>query len=114
MTQKIRQGCKLNLSREKKKKYKKIKRVQQEREKIQYLRNDHELESNKNINRAKETYSSIELVHFCSNDAFSDDWRTFSNKKNIEQPLGVFMFWYFIIKIILFKVFNCKCCAIIT
>lgn len=110
MTKKIRQGCKFNLSQQKKKKYKKIKRAQQEREKIQYLRNDHELESNKNINRAKETYSSIELVHFCSNDAFCDDWRKFSNEKNIEQPLGMFMFWYFIIKIIcdLLNIIGCE------
>lgn len=57
---------------------------------------DLEKELNKNITHVGKTYSSIELVHFCVNNAYDDLW----TKNCIQYSIGVIVFWYFVAKII--------------
>lgn len=59
---------------------------------LRQLNYDKEHERNKKIIRVGNTYPSIELVHFCTNESYRDKWRTFG----IHQPLGKVMFWKYI------------------
>lgn len=57
---------------------------------------DLEKEFNDSITRVGQTFSAIELVHFCANDAAEDLWKSM----NSPQPLGAVVFWGFIVPII--------------
>lgn len=54
---------------------------------------DLEKELNKNVTHVGKTYSSIELVHFCSNHACSNIWESY----NLPHSIGVVVFWHFIV-----------------
>ncbi len=54
---------------------------------------DLEKELNKNIRHVGKTYSSIEIVHFCSNNAFDELWENYG----LPHSVGVIVFWYFIV-----------------
>lgn len=57
---------------------------------------DLEKEFNESITRVGQTFSAIELVHFCANDAAEDLWKSM----NSPQPLGAVVFWGFVVPII--------------
>ena len=57
---------------------------------------DLEKEFNESITRVGQTFSAIELVHFCANDAVEHIW---SDMKQ-PQSLGTVVFWYFIVPIV--------------
>lgn len=63
------------------------------RKKKDKLFEDLEKELNKNITHVGKTYSSIEIVHFCSNNACDDLWE----KYGLPHSIGVIVFWYFIV-----------------
>ena len=50
-------------------------------------------EKNRGIVRVVETFSAVELAHFCTNDNAQREWKSFS----IKHPLGEVMFWNFIV-----------------
>lgn len=50
-------------------------------------------ELNKNDTHVGKTYSGIELVHFCANNACDDLWESFG----LPHSIGVVMFWIFIV-----------------
>ena len=54
---------------------------------------DLEKELNKNVTHVGKTYSSIELVHFCTNNACDKIWEDF----NLPHSIGVIIFWHFIV-----------------
>ena len=54
---------------------------------------DLEKELNKNVTHVGKTYSSIEIVHFCSNNACDGLW----DKYGLPHSIGVIVFWYFIV-----------------
>lgn len=54
---------------------------------------DLEKELNKNVTHVGKTYSGIELVHFCANNACDDLWESFG----LPHSIGVVMFWIFIV-----------------
>ena len=54
---------------------------------------DLEKELNKNVTHVGKTYSSIEIVHFCSNNACDDLWE----KYGLPHSIGVIVFWHFIV-----------------
>lgn len=58
---------------------------------------DLEEELSKSIIHVGKTYSSIELVHFCSNNEYDDLWASYK----MPHSIGVVVFWYFIVKKIL-------------
>ena len=58
---------------------------------------DLEKELSKNITHVGKTFSSIELVHFCANNAYDDLWASYC----MPHPIGVVVFWYFIANIII-------------
>lgn len=49
------------------------------------------------MKRVGKTFAGIEIVHFCTNDLHREIW----NKFNIDQKLGVVVFWMFIVPKIL-------------
>lgn len=57
---------------------------------------DLEQEFNESITRVGQTFSAVELVHFCANDATDELWASM----NCPQPLGTVVFWNFIVPII--------------
>lgn len=54
---------------------------------------DLERELSKNVTHVGKTYSGIELVHFCANNAFDDLW----DRYEMPYSIGVVVFWYFIV-----------------
>ncbi len=56
-------------------------------------------EKNKNIKKVSNTYSAIELVHFCSNDNFKGEWEKIKNSYNIvdKNTMGKIFFWYYMV-----------------
>ena len=50
-------------------------------------------EKNRGIVRVVETFSAVELAHFCTNDNAQREWKSFS----IKHTLGEVMFWNFIV-----------------
>ncbi|MDE6337571.1 MAG: hypothetical protein K2L34_13480 [Muribaculaceae bacterium] len=54
---------------------------------------DLEKELNKNVTHVGKTYSGIELVHFCANNACDNLWESFG----LPHSIGVVMFWIFIV-----------------
>lgn len=71
-------------------------KVEYKRYKKETLAQEKTVERNKHIVRVNNTYSGIELVHFCANDNTKDSWK----KHNIQHPLGEVVFWKFIFPII--------------
>ena len=57
---------------------------------------DLEQEFNESITRVGQTFSAIELVHFCANDGAEDLWSSMA----CPQPLGTVVFWHFIVPLI--------------
>lgn len=51
-------------------------------------------ELNDNITHVGKTYSAVELVHFCANDAYRDWW----NQYNLPYTLGEIVYWQYIAK----------------
>lgn len=53
-------------------------------------------EKNKNIKKVSNTYSAIELVHFCSNDNFKGEWKNIKKDYDIidKNTMGKIFFWY--------------------
>lgn len=67
------------------------------REMVEHLFHNGELDIEK-LFRGKQhqvgkTYSGIELVHFCINDGFREEW----NKYDMPQPFGSVVFWHFVV-----------------
>lgn len=58
---------------------------------------DLELELNKDITHVGKTYSAVELVHFCANDAVCNWW----DHLQLPCSLGTLVFWHFIVPIVL-------------
>ena len=58
---------------------------------------DLEKEFNESITRVGQTFSAVELVHFCANDQTEDLWASM----NCPQSLGTVVFWHFIANIIM-------------
>lgn len=58
---------------------------------------DLEQELNKNITHVGKTYSGVELVHFCSNSAVDDLWKS----TGLPNGLGAVVFWQFVVPIVL-------------
>lgn len=58
---------------------------------------DLEKELNKNVTHVGKTYSSIEIVHFCSNNACDNIWEKYA----LPHSIGVVVFWFFIVRKIL-------------
>lgn len=58
---------------------------------------DLEKEISKNVTHVGKTYSGIELVHFCTNNAYDDLW----DRYEMPYSIGVVVFWYFIVNKIL-------------
>lgn len=58
---------------------------------------DLERELDKNVTHVGKTYSGIELVHFCANNAFDGLWESYG----LPHSIGVIMFWFFIVDKIL-------------
>ncbi len=54
---------------------------------------DLEKELSKNVTHVGKTFSGIELVHFCANNAYDELWE----KYELPQPIGVVVFWRFIV-----------------
>lgn len=54
---------------------------------------DIEKELNKNVTHVGKTYSSVELVHFCANNAFDELWENYG----LPYSIGVIAFWYFVV-----------------
>lgn len=52
-----------------------------------------EKESADNLKRVGNTFASIEIVHFCANDACRSLW----DEYQFDQKLGVVVFWHFIV-----------------
>lgn len=67
------------------------------RNKKEKLFADLEKELNKNVTHVGKTYSGIELVHFCANNACDDLWESFK----LPHSIGVIIFWNFIASIII-------------
>ena len=53
-------------------------------------------EFNESITRVGQTFSAIELVHFCANDGAEDVWK----QMGLPQSLGAVVFWHFIVPIV--------------
>lgn len=58
---------------------------------------DLEKEIGENVTHVGSTFSGIELVHFCANDRFRDNW----DEKKEGQKLGVVVFWEFVVREVL-------------
>lgn len=58
---------------------------------------DLEQELNKNITHVGRTYSGVELVHFCSNNANDDLWAGYG----LPQARGAVLFWHFVVPVVL-------------
>lgn len=58
---------------------------------------DLEQELNKNITHVGRTYSGVELVHFCANNATDDFWQGLG----LPQDRGTVVFWHFIVPIVI-------------
>ena len=58
---------------------------------------DLEKEFNESITRVGQTFSAVELVHFCANDQTKELWESM----NCPQSLGTVVFWQFIANIIM-------------
>lgn len=54
---------------------------------------DLEKELNKNITHVGKTYSGIELVHFCANNACDEIWEAYG----LPHSIGIIIFWRFIV-----------------
>lgn len=67
---------------------------------------DLEKEFNESITHVGETYSGIELVHFCTNDSMSEK----ITGMNLGNRLGVIVFWEFVVKIVIetMKLVGCE------
>ena len=73
---------------------------------LEHLLAEKKSETNENIVRVSATHSGVELVHFCANDNKKQLWKATS----LPQPLGVVVFWHFIVPRIyeVQKVVGCK------
>lgn len=58
---------------------------------------DLEQELNKSITHVGKTYSGLELVHFCANNATDELWEGLG----LPQPRGAVVFWHFLVPIVL-------------
>lgn len=72
--------------------------VKEDLQKISRTKKNHilegwEKESADNLKRVGNTFASIEIVHFCANDACRSLWDEFQ----FDQKLGVVVFWHFIV-----------------
>lgn len=47
----------------------------------------------KNLKNVGKTFSGVEIVHFCANDAHREVWNSF----NFPQNMGTTIYWYFIV-----------------
>ena len=63
-------------------------------------------ESEDHLKRVGKTFAGIELVHFCVNEQMHDFW----NAAQMNQKMGVVVFWYFIVPKILevMKIVGCE------
>lgn len=61
------------------------------------LLDDIEREFNDGITRVGQTFSAVELVHFCANDNTEELWKSL----NIPQSRGSVVFWQFVVPIII-------------
>lgn len=66
------------------------------KDKLYDLDTDRNVDKNSMLIRVKNTYSGIELKHFCVNDAAREKW----SKYNITRPIGEVLYWHFIVPII--------------
>lgn len=59
-----------------------------------------------NIKNVGKTFAGIEIVHFCANDEYHDEW----NERKLPRSLGTIVFWNFIVpKVIeLRKIVGCE------
>lgn len=67
------------------------------KQKAQLYNKDKEMSRELDILRVFETYSSIELVQFCANDSYRDRWK----KNEFQLPIGVCVFWFYIVPMVL-------------
>lgn len=58
---------------------------------------DLEKEFNESITQVGQTFSAVELVHFCANDQAEDLWKSME----CPQSLGTVVFWYFVVRVII-------------
>lgn len=70
-------------------------RLSEKNELLDALSQEKASETNQHIVRVSSTYSGIELVHFCVNDAAKHVWK----KWGFQRSLGEIVFWYFIVPI---------------
>ena len=69
-------------------------RIEKKRDILDNLEEDRRREPNEQIIRVSNTYSGIELVHFCVDDRIRSTWR----KYDIDHPFGEVMFWQHIVR----------------
>lgn len=71
--------------------------------KIEAIKDEIKKESNKNIKRVSNTYSAIELVLFCINDNYKEQWEKIKIDYDIfdKNTMGKTFFWYYIVPIII-------------
>ena len=60
----------------------------------------------KNLKNVGRTFTGVELVHFCANDAHREEW----DEYDLPQNMGTTIFWYFIVPKILemLKIVGCE------
>ena len=51
----------------------------------------------KNLKNVGKTFAGVEIVHFCANDGWRDNWKDWK----IPMKLGSFIFWKFVVKNVL-------------
>ncbi len=72
--------------------------------KISSFFDDDKMENKRaDINRVKDTFPSLELVHFCVDSDFKNQWKKLSDNDGIRYTLGSYFYWKHVIPIV-FKV----------
>lgn len=61
------------------------------------LIDDLKMELNQNITHVGKTYSAVEMVHFCANNAMDEWWEA----QHMPHTLGTIIFWKFIVPIVI-------------
>lgn len=70
-----------------------VHRIKKKRAILNGLEEDRQRELNRQIVQVSNTYSGIELFHFCADDRSRNAWR----KYNIDHPFGEVMFWQYVV-----------------
>lgn len=65
------------------------------KDEINSISEDIVIEDNEHIVRVGSTFSGIELVHFCANEAAREKWRSYG----FDKSMGEVLFWHFIVPI---------------